>query len=160
MNNENDIELTINEIEKYLKLPIERIPEKDGCKHKKVLLDCQQHRVICKDCHKDLDAFWYLELLASEWSIRRYHDAAAIHAYNEIKKREKAALLRGKHIMRPLSPEGGHCWDIFTKLKGETPDYVYFHGGWYAGYNGGCESVECLELELRRKLEKLKEVEG
>ncbi len=62
----------LGDLEFYLRthknLPVERLHKDklDGCKHRKVIVDEENHTVTCRRCNKVLDPFWYLCLLAKE----------------------------------------------------------------------------------------------
>jgi len=149
-------EETLEEIESFLKLPLEdKTPSgygvKDDCKHMKVYLDAQNHTIECQDCKKILDPFWYLQLLAKEWSYRRYQDAEAIAAYRKLNEKERnaCARTRGKAYIRPNEGNGMLCWDSYEDLYGHQPEYVFCSGGyWYAGEDGGSEIFQLIQSQL------------
>ena len=120
---------TIKEIEDYLKLPITNNKHVYGeCEHFQVMLDDENKTVICKHCKKELDAFWYLQLLAKEWNRRRYQDFEAIKAYRKLKEQEKNAQARkgnGLSYIRPNEGMGQIVWDSYESLSGHPPEYVY-----------------------------------
>jgi len=138
------MEETIDQIESYLKLPLEdKTPSgygiREDCRHLKVYLDAQNRTVTCQDCKKQLDPFWYLQLLAKEWRQRRYADAEAVKAYREIARKEKEMSVRGRHFARPTSGRGQYYWDVFTLLNdGHEPDFIVARGAtWYVGQGQG-----------------------
>ena len=142
-------EQTLREVEDYLKLPItnkERNYKEKECEHMRVVLDDQNKTVTCRDCKKVLDPFWYLQLLAKEWSIRRYQDAEAIKAYRTLKQQRENAQARGKYYIRPESGDGQKCWDSYEAYYGHPPEYIYYSRGWYAGEDSGCESIELFDF--------------
>ena len=94
MNEPGKEEELLNEVQLYLRrhqhLPIEESRDKldpyeklRECKHRQVEIDKEARKVTCQDCHKELDPFWYLLLLAREWKSRRYNDTQAIQAHIE-----------------------------------------------------------------------------
>jgi len=126
----------ITEVELYLRrhqhLPIEESKDKlkpweklEACKHKQVDLDTEARKVICRKCQKELDPFWYLQLLADEWKLRRYHDAEAIQAHVELEQDRLNKGAREKIIVRPESGEGREIWDDFVKWKGRDPNAIW-----------------------------------
>jgi len=124
----------LGDLEFYLKthdnLPVER-PHKDkldGCKHMKVIVDEENHTVTCRKCGKVLDPFWYLCLLAKEWSFRRYEDAEAIKAHKALKQRDLNDQAKGKIISRPETGEAQEVWDNATKYLGCEPNYIWKQG--------------------------------
>lgn len=154
MNNFDPNEEIIDDIEAYLKMPLEdKTPPKWGsnCHHFKVHLDAENRKVICQNCKKELDPFWYLELLADEWHKRRYRDAEAVMAYRELKQQRLDAMARGKHYIRPEKGDGQKCWDTYEVLHGEPPEYVYYRGGWYAGKKGHAELFDYMKMVLARR---------
>lgn len=124
----------LGELEFYLKthknLPIEerKRDRLDGCKHFQVVVDEESHTVICRQCHKKLDPFWYLILLAREWKFRRYTDSEAIAAYRALRQKQLNDEARGKIISRPKEGEGQEVWDDFTKWQQREPIYIYKQG--------------------------------
>ena len=148
-------EETLREVENYLKTPPISEKKKDWikkeCEHFRTELDAENKTVTCRDCKKVLDAFWYLQLLAKEWSLRRYQDAEAIKAYRELEQQRKNAIARGQYRVRPDKGEGMICWDSYEALNGHPPEYVYYRGGWYAGHSFGEESFELIKMVLARK---------
>lgn len=155
-----DISEVIDEIESYLKLPLEdKTPRDSGideCYHLKVFLDAQNRSVQCQDCKKILDPFWYLQLLAKEWRLRRYHDAKALEVYRTLRLKEKQDESRGKHFARPKDGEGQKCWDAYELLYSKPPDYVRARGKyWYAGEGSGETLGDYIKQLLADKYNKM-----
>jgi len=129
-----EIQAMLGDLEFYLKvhnnLPVEKAPKNklDDCKHTKVIVDEENHTVTCRRCGKVLDPFWYLCLLAKEWSFRRYEDAEAIKAYRALKQRDLNDEAKGKIISRPDSGEAQEVWDNATKWLGHEPNYIWKQG--------------------------------
>lgn len=151
-------EQTLKEIEDYLKLPLEnKTPTNsyiaDNCKHKKVYMDDESHTIECQDCKKKLDPYWYLNLLANEWKIRRYQDVEAIKAWRMLEQQRKNAMAKG-HYIRPASGDGMACWDAYESLYGHPPEYVYYRGGWYAGCGDSETSFGMIQSGLARKVDR------
>lgn len=134
----------ISEVELFLKrnehLPIERQKESkyvgDICSHKQVVLDEQARTVTCRKCHKVLDAFWYLSLLAGEWELRKYQDRKAIEANYQLEKEKRNREAKGKYFLKSsLTGDGIDVWESFVALHKEEPLYIYKHmGKWYVAY--------------------------
>lgn len=140
---------TIKEIEDFIKLPItETRKNYDDCKHLGVLLDDENKAITCKNCGKVLDPFWYLQLLAKEWSSRRYQDFQTIKAYRALQQQELNARARGNVYVRPNEGNGMQCWDSYEALHGHPPEYVYYRGAWYAGEDDGCEHFDYIKQQL------------
>ncbi len=147
----------IKEIEDFLKLPITESETVYGqCRHLRVSLDNENKTVTCQDCKKDLDAFWYLQLLAKEWRTRRYHDFEAIKAYRALQQQEENARARGHCYIRPTNGNGMLCWDSYETLHGHPPEYVFYRGGWYAGEDGSSEHFDYIKQHLAMGLDKYK----
>lgn len=149
---------TLGELEFYLKahsgLPIEKQSHPYGeCKHFRVLLDGQKHSVTCRDCKKELDPFWYLSLLAKEWSSRRYTDVEAIKAYRELKEQREKYVEKGRICIHPTEGIGMNVWDTYTALYEVEPHYIYRRGNQYYAVNGkgGHENFEYLKMRLAYK---------
>jgi hypothetical protein len=126
----------LNEVQLYLRrhkhLPIEESDDKKDpyeklheCKHRQVEVDKEARKVICKECHKELDPFWYLLLLAREWKSRRYDDAQAIQARIELEQNRLNKGAREKIIVRPETGEPQQIWDDFVKWKGYEPNSIW-----------------------------------
>lgn len=142
MDNE-EIKSTLGELEFFLKthknLPIEKRNKKySECRHFQVSIDEEAHTVICRQCHKKLDPFWYLLLLAHEWSARRYTDSEAIEAFRALRQQELNAEAKGKIISRPQEGLDGiktiqqEVWDTFIEWKHQKPNYIFRRGNeWY-----------------------------
>jgi hypothetical protein len=141
---EDETKNLLGELEFYLKshngLPIEQERHPFGeCRHFRVVLDDQKHTVTCRDCKKELDPFWYLQLLTKEWSLRRYHDIETIKAYRELEQQRLNAKARGKICARPKEGIGREVWDAATLWKDTEPNCIYYRGQWY---------VECWEESI------------
>lgn len=152
---------TLSEIEIYLKngeIPIIKSPHKmfDECRHLRVSLDDEKREVRCHNCKKVLDPYWYLQLLATEWNIRRYHDSEAIKANKNLAQEQKNKEAKGKYFQRPENPDGANAWDAYIALMGNEPLYSYCHrGDWYIS-DGVCTMLDdYIYMELKRR--KLKE---
>lgn len=147
----------LGELEFYLKthngLPIEEEKHPYGeYRHFRVVLDAQRHTVACRDCKKELDPFWYLQLLAKEWSHRKYTDTEAIKAYRKIEEQERNAKARGLIVTRPKSGTGRDCWDAYTSLHGVEPHYLYRRGSHYYASDGiGTELFDYIKMQLSYK---------
>ena len=121
---------TIIDIERYLggvPLPIEdATPPKFSyppqCPHKQVKLDDQTRTVECKSCHKKLDPYWYLGLLASEWRTRRYEDERVRELAKALKQDEANAEAKGRIYDKPTEGAGIKAWEAFQ-------DYLIKFGG-------------------------------
>ena len=124
----------LGDLEFYLRthksLPVERAHKDklDGCKHMKVIVDEENHTVTCRECGKVLDPFWYLCLLAKEWSFRRYEDAEAIKAHKALKQRDLNDQAKGKILSRPEGGEPREVWDNATQYLGQEPNYIWKQG--------------------------------
>lgn len=136
---EGETKEILGDVELYLKaqqyLPIEEVGKDDDpydklkkCKHLQVVLDKEVHTITCRHCHKVLDPFWYLCLLAEEWDLRRYSDSQAIEAHRALEQERLNKESRGKIISRPEEGEAQEIWDDFVKWKGREPNYIYKQG--------------------------------
>lgn len=86
--------------------PVASAPRAPGyCSHKHIALDEELHRVICRDCDREVDPFKYLMRLARDWegyarfrkeAIRRAHEAR--ERLEEILRLERNARARLKRI--------------------------------------------------------------
>jgi len=160
----NEESPTLNEIELFLRngeIPITKLKKVyDSCRHFHVILDSEKHQVECRDCHKWLDPFVYLTVLANEWESRRYQDTEAIKAYRQLEIERKQRVTRGLVFAKPTYGDGAICWDLYFALYNKAPFYILKSrsaaGGWYAcEEDGGQISVDYLKLELARKQRKL-----
>ena len=103
------------------------------CQHMRVSLDDQTHRVTCRECEKDLDPFWYLQLLAREWKHRAYQDEYTLKAHAELEQQRKNAQARGHYYERPSDALKAGVWDAFVDALGEAPISMFRQGSqWMA----------------------------
>jgi hypothetical protein len=128
------------EVQHFLETPPVEEPAEDfgSCRHFKVLLSDQAHTVTCRACDKQLDPFWYLQLLAKEWRHRRYE----LTRYEELKKEvdryhEEHRVKREAAARFTTRPEkkgaAMQTWDRAVTLLGCDPPGVYRIGRyWYA----------------------------
>lgn len=139
MGNNEDTKEVLGEVEVYLKthqhLPIEEAGKDDEpydklrrCKHLQIVLDKEAHSITCRHCHKVLDPFWYLRLLAEEWDLRRYRDSQAIEACRQLEQSRLNKEAKGKITERPNEGEARQIWDDFVKWKGREPNYIFREG--------------------------------
>lgn len=171
---DKEIKNTLGDLEFYLKthsnLPIEEETHPYGeCEHMRVVLDDQKHSVTCRDCKKELDPFWYLQLLARQWRRRKYTNDAYVEAARKLKEQEENAKARGKKCSRPQNGVGRELWDAVVLWKGEEPSCIFYRGCWYAEvweyseYNGVkrrslvCYSFDYIKMQLAYKQRGLKE---
>lgn len=131
---------TVIDIESYLNRsePIEdsEYPTRwslDKCKHMQVRLDREAHTVTCKQCDKQLDPFWYLQLLAKEWRTRAYMDVRAKESAAELYQARLNAEARGKYFEQPEKGVGREAWEVFSQLWGEDVRYMYRRGSEWMG---------------------------
>lgn len=92
--------------------------DQSPCAHRKVKLDQDAHRVICRECDQEVDPFAFLLRLASDWERYARHRreaerrANAAHArLDEILRLERNARSRLKRIdpdARPPAVPWGH----------------------------------------------------
>lgn len=73
--------------------PVASEKRKSYCPHRRVVLNQEAHRVICRDCRREVDAFAYLVRLANEWERWAAHR-------REAEKRARAAGARLAEILR------------------------------------------------------------
>lgn len=139
MSDNEELKGIVGDLEFYLKshryLPIEEVGKDEHpfdqlhkCKHLQVVLDKEARTVTCRHCHKTLDPFWYLCLLAQEWSHRRYEDTEAIRAHAALRQRDLNDEAKGKIISRPEQGEAQEVWDNATKWLGHEPNYIWKQG--------------------------------
>lgn len=128
MSQDDHIDPTISDVAKFLRLPIrENRPGFDDCGHLKVTLDDEAHTVTCDKCGKQLDPFWYLQLLAKEWQTRAYRDQAAIEAHKALRQKDQEDRAKGHIFARPTSPgPAQEAWDTFVEYYGYAPYSIYY----------------------------------
>jgi hypothetical protein len=157
---DKDTENTLGELEFYLKthnnLPIEkeRRNRLTDCQHFHVVLDDEKHTVTCRNCKKELDPYWYLSLLASEWNIRRYTDAEAIQAYRALKQQRLNAEAKGKVVIKPTEGEGLIVWETYEACFGKEPKHIYKRRGhgWRAVDEHECDmDFDYIKMQLAYK---------
>jgi hypothetical protein len=131
---------TIIDFESYLNRsePIEdgdypKVWSLDQCKHMQVRLDRESHTVTCKECDKQLDPFWYLQLLAREWRTRAYVDVRAKESAAELRQARLNAEARGKYFEQPEKGVGREAWEVFSQLWGKDFRYMYRSGSEWMG---------------------------
>jgi hypothetical protein len=156
----HDMGQTIDEIESFLKMPLEdKTPsgyDINKCRHLKVYLDGENHTVECQDCKKTIDPFWYLQLLAKEWRNRRYQDSLALKAWRDIQQKELERGARGKHFAKPTEGEGRKCWEAWEMLTKQPPDFVVAHGKyWYVGKDHGETMGDYVKQQLAEAYRKM-----
>lgn len=118
----------------------------EGCQHYKVALDDEARTVTCRDCEKELDAFWYLKLLAREWKHRAYADERVLEAKREIEQARLNAQVRGHYFERPKDGARAEAWDGFTEAIGEPPLSMWRSGGqWMARLQSDSSAIYSLE---------------
>jgi hypothetical protein len=124
-----------------------------ACRHMRVWLNDEAHTVTCQNCKKQLDPFWYLQLLASEWKIRHYELLQYQRLHDEIEehRKEKEAQLaaRKNYKARPIKNlQAQEIWDRATTLLGAAPPRIVANGRyWYIGDDegSGYTAIEYLE---------------
>lgn len=73
--------------------PVSADPQGRWCLHRRVSLDTVAHKVVCKECDREVDAFEVLRKLANDW--QRY----ATHR-KEAERRANAAQARLDETLR------------------------------------------------------------
>ena len=150
---QNPIDPTIKDVEAFLRLPIQEAKEPyDACEHKQVTLDQQARTVTCTHCAKQVDAFWYLTLLAREWKTRSYFDTTAKEAAERLRKRDAEDMARGHIFARPVTPGPARdAWDVYTAFYSREPYAIYYGSKeWRARPDdgGSSESVDFIRKLL------------
>jgi hypothetical protein len=68
--------------------PVTTRPRDPGyCPHRRIALDHELHRVVCRDCDKEVDPFKYLARLASDWERYATHRKEAKRRADEAHER-------------------------------------------------------------------------
>lgn len=102
--------------------PVRTKPRESGhCPHRRVSLDHELHRVICRDCDKEVDPFKYLQRLAHDWE--RY----AMHR-KEAKRRADAAHERLVELLRLESNARARLKRIDPEAARTAPRRPWGHG--------------------------------
>jgi hypothetical protein len=89
--------------------PVATKPREPGyCRHARIALDRELHRVICRDCDREVDPFKYLQTLASEWERYATHRKEAKRRADEAHERLQELLRLEQNArarLKRLDPE-------------------------------------------------------
>lgn len=70
--------------------PIARVPSAGHCLHRRVNLDTTAHRVLCRDCDREVDPFAVLVRLTGDWEhfarFRKESQRKAEEAHTRLKE--------------------------------------------------------------------------
>ena len=148
----------IIEIEKYLsgELPLEDTFDFGPCKHLKVVLDDQAHTITCRACEKQLDPFWYLQMLAHDWKGRQYRDRHANESRAKLEEERRNIEAKGRAYEQPDSGVGHDAWNLFTQIFDREDSgglrYMYRRGSEWYGVSGEIPQLRHYSLSYARSL--------
>lgn len=102
--------------------PVATQPREGGyCRHARVTLNSELHRVTCRDCEREVDAFAYLQRLASDWE--RY----ATHR-KEAQRRATEAHERLKELLRLEQNARARLKRLDPEAEAKAPQRPWGHG--------------------------------